>query len=257
MTSTRDPHTARSPRRPALDREVAMRLAATEYDRLIAVLERLNPEQWEAPTECPGWDVRDMAGHLLGMAQMAASIAETARQQVASKRRARRDGGLLIDALTAVQVEKNASLSTSDLLAALRSTGPKAVAARRRTPALVRNRRLPDAQDVGGAKEQWTFGFLLDVILTRDPFMHRIDIARATGVSVPATREHDGVIVDDVVREWAGRHGAPYRLELTGPAGGVWARGEAETITLDALDFCATVAGRPPGRGLLATQVPF
>ena len=55
-------------------------------------LERLSPEQWRAPTECPGWDVRAMVGHMLGMVQMVASVPEMLRQQLAATRRAKRDG---------------------------------------------------------------------------------------------------------------------------------------------------------------------
>ena len=249
--------TAETPVRPAFDHGTAMRLATEEYARLISLLEQLTPGQWASPTECPGWDVRAMAGHLLGMMQMAASIPETARQQLAAKKRAKRNGGLVLDALTALQVEQNAALSTSDLLTAMRTTAPKAVAGRRRTPAFVRNRTAPAAQLVGMRWERWTFGFLLDVILTRDPFMHRIDIARATGVLLPATAEHEGVLVHDVVREWADRHGAPYSLELTGPAGGTWSRESGDAIVMDAFDFCRAVSGRAPSQGLLATQVPF
>ena len=58
------------------------------------------------------------------------------------------------------------------------------------------------------------------------------------------------------MREWAGRHGQPYTLELTGPAGGAWGTG-GERITLDALDFCRVVSGRGEATGLLATAVPF
>ena len=123
-----------------------------------------------------------MAGHMLGMAQMAASLREMVRQQRAAAKRQKRDGGLSIDALTAVQVDKNAGLTTAEVVEAMRVVGPKAARARRRTPALVRNRTLPEPQDVAGEKECWTIGFLLDTILTRDPFMHRIDICRATGM---------------------------------------------------------------------------
>ena len=108
-----------------------------------------------------------------------------------------------------------------------------------------------------GREEWWTFGYLFDTILTRDPFMHRVDIARATGVPMTATAEHEGVIVDDVVREWAQRHGRPYTLELTGPAGGRWQEGDGEHITMDALEFCRALSGRGPTPGLLAQQVPF
>ena len=71
-------------------------------------------------------------------------------------------------------------------------------------------------------------GYLFDVILTRDPFLHRVDIALATETPMVATAEHEGVIVDDVVTEWASRHGAAYDLELTGPAGGHWRHGDGE-----------------------------
>ncbi len=253
---TIDQTTKTAPRVSQLERELAMGLAATEYDKVAALLERLTPEQWSAPTECPGWDVRAMAGHMLGMAQMAATLREMVRQQLAAAKRQKRDGGLNIDALTAVQVDKNAGLSIAELVEAMRAVGPKAARARRRTPALVRNRTLPEPQEVGGEKELWRIGFLLDTILTRDPFMHRIDICRATGVALDATADHEGHIVEDVVREWADRHGAPYRLELTGPAGGRWEEGSGELITMDAIEFCRAVGGRASHSGLLSVQVP-
>jgi hypothetical protein len=55
-------------------------------------------------------------------------------------------------------------------------------------------------------------GYLLDTILTRDPWMHRVDIARATGRDMVLTADHDGRIVADVVAEWARRHGQPFTL---------------------------------------------
>ena len=75
---------------------------------------------------------------------------------------------------------------------------------------------------VDGVEEQWTFGYLFETILTRDTWMHRIDTAEATGRPMVLTPEHDGVLVADLVAEWAGRHGAPFTLQLTGPAGGRW-----------------------------------
>jgi uncharacterized protein (TIGR03083 family) len=246
-----------APRAPELDRDVAMRLAATEYDRVVALLSALTPEQWSAPTDCPAWDVRAMAGHMLGMAQMVATLPETVRQQIGSQRRAKREGTSLLDALTALQVEKNADLEPGELVEEMRRVGPRAAGARRRVPGIVRARTMPGLQDVGDRQEPWTFGYLFDVILTRDPFMHRVDITRATGMPMPADPTHEGLIIDNVVREWAGRHGAPYELVLTGPAGGRWNRGDAEPTELDAFEFCRILSGRSPGAGLLAEQVPF
>ena len=192
-----------------------------------------------------------MAGHMLGMVQMIASVPEMMRQQVAAKRRARTEGGAVIDALTALQVEKNAGLTTDQLVEQVRRLAPRAVRARRRAPGVVRNQTIPNDD------EWWTMGYLFDVILTRDPFLHRVDITLATGAPMEATAEHEGRIVDDVVAEWAGRHGAAYDLELTGPAGGHWGRGEGERIGMDAFEFCRAISGRAPAEGLLRTQVPF
>ena len=248
---------AKNARRSILDRDVAMTLAATEYDRVVTVFEECTTEQWEMPTVCPGWDVRAMAGHMLGMAQMIATVPELVRQQATSLRSAKKTGGFSIDSLTALQVAKNANLSAGALVENMRMVGPRAVRSRRRAPALIRNRRMPEAQYVGGQPEWWTFGFLFDVILTRDPFMHRLDISDVTGTPVHATADHEGVLVDDIVREWAARHGQDFRLELLGPAGGSWGTGDAELITMDAFEFCRILAGRKPATDLLEEQVPF
>ncbi len=96
------------------------------------------------------------------------------------------------------------------------------------------------------------------MILTRDPWMHRLDLARATGQTPVLTADHDGIIVADVVSELAHRHGRSYRLKLTGPAGGRWSSGTAgEQIVMDAADFCRVVSGRRgPDHGRPAGPLP-
>jgi uncharacterized protein (TIGR03083 family) len=244
------------PRAPVLEREAAMTSAATEYTRAVAMLESVTPGQWALPTDCPGWDVRAVAGHMLGMAQMTATLPALARQQMAAQQGAKKTGTEMIDVLTALQVAKNAGLSPAEVITAMRAVGPKAARLRRKMPAFIRSRTMPGPMTVGNVQERWTLGFLFDVILTRDPFMHRLDISRATGIPVQATPAHEGVIVDDIVREWADRHGRPYTLSLSGPAGGTWGDG-GEHITMGALDFCRTVSGRGQATGLLSQQVPF
>ena len=78
-----------NPRESALSRPLALRLAATEYDRCTELFRSLPPGQWTAPTDCPAWDVRQMAAHMLGMVEMAASIRESLRQQRKAARPAR------------------------------------------------------------------------------------------------------------------------------------------------------------------------
>jgi len=253
MTMTRNSQPTR-PRTAALPRDTAMRLAATEYQRLADTLRALAPDDWARPTECAGWDVRAMASHALGMVEMAASIRENNRQV----RLARRRGGMFIDALTGLQVEERQHMTPEQITGRFAARAPKAARGRRRAPGFIRRRAMPDLQQVGGHDEAWTIGYLIDVILTRDPWMHRADIARATGADLVLTADHDGVIVADVVAEWAGRHGQPYTLHLTGPAGGAWAGGEGgPLIETDAVDFCRVLSGRGHASGLLATQVPF
>lgn len=241
-----------TPRAPVMPRDVAMRLAATEYDRMLGVLARLTPGQWEAATDCPGWRVRDLAGHTVGMTEMAASLPEQVRQM----RAARKAGGVFIDALTGLQVDSRRSDTTAELVARFAKVGPKAAKARRRTPGFVRRRAMPLPQVVGGVEERWTVGYLVDVILTRDTWMHRIDVTRATGQPLELTPEHDGVLVADVVTEWAQRHRQPCTLTLTGPAGGSWSFGSGgQQLDADAVDFCRGLSGR--GTPALATEVPF
>jgi uncharacterized protein (TIGR03083 family) len=257
MTADVAPRSRRRTMRPGLDHAWAMRLAATEYARVVATLEQLGPHDWAQPTDCPGWDVRAVAGHILGMARFASSLRQQARQQAVSARRAGRKGIASIDALTALQVEEHAALTTSELVEQLRTVGPRAVRGRSRVPGVLRSRiTIPEETD--GVAERWTLSFLYDTILTRDPFMHRLDIARATGVLVPPTADHEGVVVADVVAEWAARHGHPFVLELTGEAGGHWDQGDGgEHICMDAFDFCRVLSGRGDGPGLLTWHVPF
>jgi uncharacterized protein (TIGR03083 family) len=250
-----------NPRQPALPRPQAMRLGATEYDRCSEVFGSLEPDQWAAPTDCPAWNVRQMAAHMLGMVEMAASIRESLRQQRAASRIAGRTGVVYIDALTQLQVDERADWTPDRITERFRARAPKAAAGRRRTPAFVRPRTMSVRFDINGAEESWTFGYLIDIILTRDPWMHRLDIARATGAPLHLTADHDGVIVANVVAEWADRHGKDFALTLTGPAGGTWVTGEnGPSLTLDAIDFCRAVSRRSASVSLdelMNTEVPY
>ena len=253
MTTTIDAITTRR-RRSILDRTTAFRLADTEYGRYLELLESLGPEDWSRPTDCPAWNVREMAAHNLGQAEMAGSLSEAFRQVSASRRRA--ENG--VDALTAHQVETRRHLSPAEIIDRYRRAISAAVRARRRQSRLMGGLTFPDRQSVNGAEEAWTFGYLFETILTRDTWMHRVDTAQAIGRPMVLTAEHDGVLVADLVTEWAARHGAPFSLHLTGPAGGHWQVGEGGMeLTLDAVLFARTLSGRAPGSGLLAVQVPF
>ncbi len=244
--------------RPALDHRTAMRLARDEYRTMADTLDALSAADWTKPTDCTDWDVRQLGCHMVGMAAMATNPLEQKRQTRKAAAAAKAHRIPLLDALTGLQVSERVDWSPAEVVDGARKVGPKAARGRRFTPSFVRSRRLPVPQTVGGQVEHWSIGFLVDVILTRDPWMHRMDISRATGRAPELTAEHDGLLVADVVAEWARRHGAAYHITLTGPAGGEWSRGQGgEHIEMDAVDFCRALSGRDVGEGLLAVQVPF
>jgi uncharacterized protein (TIGR03083 family) len=246
----------RAPRKPAIDRDTAKKLMTIEYQRVVEQLRSLSPAEWRVETCNTGWDVQALASHLLGMVAMAASVREQMRQMRTAKKR----GGEFIDAMTGLQVEMYADWSPDRIVAEYARLAPKAVKGRLRMPGLLRTRTMADQQPINPPNEyeQWTFGYLVDVILTRDPWMHRTDIAAATGRDLQLTAEHDGVIIDDVAREWAGRHQQPCTLTLTGAVGRSYDFGTGgPSYTLDAVEFCRIVSGRGEGEGLLQTRVPF
>jgi uncharacterized protein (TIGR03083 family) len=238
-----------------LEHEEAMGIAATESERLLAAVDALAEPDWARQTDCDDWDVKALLGHLLGMFEMQADSDERDRQLSTAARECAASGGLRIDAMTALQVREHADLTPDELRAALHEAAPRGLAARRSTPEPVRAAPFdPEIPGVSG----WTIGYVVDVIHTRDPWMHRVDLARATGTPMTLTESHDGRIVADVVAEWARIHDQPFTLELTGPAGGDYCgHGGADPLEIDAVEFCRTLSGRGQGSGLLATQIVF
>ncbi len=245
-----------------LTRSSTESLARTEYARMASQLRSLAPDEWARPTDCPLWDVRAVAGHNVGMMATFTGFRRLFAALGAATKTSKRNGGPMIDALTSRQVADHANLSTDELITRVEEIGPRAARWRAKAPWLFR--KMPMKQDVGGTVETWRMAFLLDTILTRDPWMHRIDIARATGRELELTAAHDGCIVADVVAELARRYNKPFTLTLTGPAGGDFIAGDGsgEHVTIDAIEMCRTLSGRPPAdesqrTGLLATAVPF
>jgi uncharacterized protein (TIGR03083 family) len=246
---------------PLTHRE-AMRCQATELTRTLTLLESLDVTAWAAATDCPAWDVRAMYQHVLGACEAGASLRENIRQMRQALGFRKRNGGPLEAALSAVQVRERAHLSPPEIIGRLRAVAPRTVRGRTRMPGPVREHvRMPVD---GPVHETWKLGYLIDTIYLRDLWMHRIDAGRATGRPLELSTGHDGRIVADIVAEWARRHRRPFTLQLTGPAGGRYASSpdspdhpDAERLSLDAIEFCRTLAGRAPPAGLLTTIVPF
>jgi uncharacterized protein (TIGR03083 family) len=237
-----------------ITRPEARTLAEDETAAMVALLGDLTPEEWARRTDCPAWDVRAMAGHVLGMTEGFTGLRRMAGMFRAGGKLA--GDGPMIDGVTAYQVMMNEHLTTGELVARMAAAAPRQ--ARWRTERTLVRRMPMKEKFPDGTVEKWTMGYVFEVILTRDTWMHRVDVAQATGRTLDLTPEHDGRIVGDVVAEWAKRHGRPFTLELTGPAGGSYTGGSGGVeLTCDAVEFCRTLAGRVPGSGLLAQRVPF
>lgn len=203
-----------------------MHLATEEYRRMLELLVGLDERDWRSPTDCTAWDVRETVAHCVGMAEMQASVREAARQMRLGRKEA--NGRPVIDGANDLQVRERRERRHDQLVADLRDASVRAVRARRRVPALLRAFPVPFGPPLGTKP----LGYLVDRIYTRDVWMHRIDLSRATG--------------------------QPYDLTLDGPAGGRYSRGSGcDQYRLDAVEFARIMAGRAPGDGLLTTTVPF
>lgn len=228
-------------------------LSREQYVRLANVLSGLSDEEWAAPTPCTGWDVKALASHVLGGLECVRQPREFVRQYRAGVRLAKELKVGPVDGLNEIQVREHAHLSGPEIAQRIVDLIEPALRHRMRTPLLLRY-GIWTKLDVRG----WTpVAWVLDVVYTRDTFMHRLDVAEANGR--PA--DVDGVearIVADIVREWAERHGEPVTLRLTGPAGGTYVAGAGgPEIECDAVEFARVVSGRGAAEGLLATPVQY
>lgn len=225
---------------PPIDRSEMVTLATEEYRRMGDLLESLANQDWSAQTVCDDWTVRLMVAHLLGAAEANASIAENTHQFLRGKRRAKAMKAEHVDGINSIQVDERAHLSPADLLGRLRSVAPKAVRGRRKVPGILRRLKVPT-----GVGYDMTMGHLVDIVYTRDQWLHRIDICQAIGRRPVLSKDHDARIIADVVREWHSRHGAAFELILDGPAGGHYGSGlGGPLIEMDAVEFCLVLSGR-------------
>jgi uncharacterized protein (TIGR03083 family) len=243
---------------PVLTHKEAMALAATEYERYGDLIADLAPGEWSAATVCTGWDPADITRHLLGELEMSISFRENVRQLRVGKKIQRAKGyDHFVHGVNELQVAERETMGPAEIVATWRRRAPKALRARRRFPRVLRP--LP-AVDFGPILGRRSLAYMVDRVLTRDPWMHRIDICRALGRAPVLTPEHDGRIVADMVLDWALTHGHAFELELTGPAGGTFSQGTGgDALTIDAIEWIWILSGRSTDTqtGLLAKELPL
>ncbi len=228
----------------------AAEVALSQRSALVRQLEQLDPQQWLAVTECRPWRVRDIAAHVAGELVYTRNPFAYA-SLVAGWLRHYRDRSFL-DGTNEVAVRARRDWTTAEILDALRRDAPRAVPPRWARP-------LP-LGGVAALPPDATFGYLTDVVLPRDCWMHRQDIARATGVvaePVPSDTEVVAQVVRDLDRHWDGPDAV---LVLTGPSGGAWilgtsrpAPGSTPVARVDAAEFLRALSGRASDPQLFAS----
>ncbi len=240
----------------AINHHEAMGLAETEYRRYTDMLGQLRPDDWAVQTVNADWNVKQLTQHTLGFAQSNASFRVFVKAMRAGKKRAAIKGyDHFIHGTNEVQVEEREHLTTDELLAQWGATWPRALKGRRRFPPFMRSIPL-DFGPVIGKKPMGSY--LMDVVFTRDTWMHRIDTCRAVGLEPVLTQEHDGRLIEDMVAEWAKLYDLSITLHLDGPAGGTYVRGAGdEELTVDAVEWIWILSGRGTGSGLLEKELPL
>jgi uncharacterized protein (TIGR03083 family) len=218
-------------------------LAQTELSRLLTLLESLDVEDWGKPTACTEWNIRDMTAHQAGAYASGTGYGELIHQYTAVLK----PGQLAEDAINKRQLADRAAKSPAELIAEIRQHGATAV------HNWAYGFRLFKPLGIPHPATGWLgMRYLMLVVHSRDTWIHRLDICRATDRPFEQTIPHDSRINALVVRDLARLlqrklDGKAIALELTGIAGGSWRLGSgdpAATIRMDTLDFNIYASGR-------------
>jgi uncharacterized protein (TIGR03083 family) len=240
---------------PRIAHEEAMRIAAVENERFAAQLRSFDAADWAKPTDCTRWDVHALASHVIGSAAGQASPREFVRQIRGGRPLVAEAGQFWWDGMNELHVRERAGRRADQLIDEWETNARRALRSRSRLPRLIA--RLP-LLNLPAPVGRQPVSYLFDAGFTRDVWMHRIDLGHATARPLEIDQAHDGRIVADIVAEWASTHGEPFTLDLAGPAGGVFRAGSnGEHVTIDAIEFCRTLAERAHGVGILRHPLPL
>lgn len=215
-----------------------------EYAALIELVEQFTPDDWHRPTDCEGWTPREIVAHLAGAAESAVRWRKFIKHNAIATARAARGPLQHVDYMCASQIAERQRLNTAQLVADLRNWATQAPQKLRTKPAFVRSLQMPAS---AGLPQGATMATLFDVINTRDVWLHRIDLARATGRTRSITLAESEVVsqvLRDLDNQWT--HEA-VELTLTGPGGGSWQIGEGDpvaSVTEEAVAYLRLLSGR-------------
>jgi len=209
------------------------------------LLASIEGDEWHRRTVCDEWDVADIAGHLIGQAEDVNHLLSFPRRYAKAKRAY--PGVPRIDAHMMVQADEHRGTPPDELRAEFDSVWAKATRKISSEPALLR--RMSMTID-GFQSVKLSLGYIHDILLARDLWMHRDDVCHALGRPFDAG-PYAGEIVAQVMYDvidgpWWGDRPA-VEVELTGQGGGTYRLGRDEPVgraEVDAVGYMRTVSGR-------------
>ena len=197
-----------------VDREHAIAVLDEQYDAVIALAEGLAPDEWDLPTSCPGWSVKDNVAHVIGIEAMLLGRPTPEVTLPDELPHVRNDFGRVNEEW----IEAYRGRPTADVLADLRDT-----IAERRSALAGMDQAAFDAESFTPAGPD-SYGRFMR-IRVMDMWMHEQDIRAVVG----RPGHEEGLAPQAALDEMTGalgfvvgkRAGAPagsrVRFELTGP----------------------------------------
>lgn len=231
---------------PRVTRRESFAHRTSEIEAWLELIRSLDADDWGRPTVCTEWDVADIVGHLIGQADEVLRPWAFPRRELRARRRypdvARFDRHMM------VQADEYRGTPPTELIARFRRW-TKASLTILRLPRPIRavTVTIDDIPDPTFARVP--LGYVHDVLLPRDLWMHRDDVCRAVGRPFDAG-PHASELIAQVMLDlqvsgfWSG---PPVIVELTGAGGGRYQLGAGEligTASVDAVGYLRTVSGR-------------
>jgi uncharacterized protein (TIGR03083 family) len=206
------------------------------------LLASIEGDEWQRRTVCDEWDVADIAGHLIGQA-------EDVNRPLSFPRRYRKakrvyPGIERIDAHMMIQADEHRGTPPAELRTSFDQVWAKATQKISKNPELMRRMSMT----FNGYR--MNLGYIHDILLARDLWMHRDDVSQALGRPFdagPYAEELVAQVMYDVIDGpfWGERPAV--EVELTGPGGGTYQLGRGEPVgraAVDAVAYMRTLSGR-------------
>lgn len=236
----------------------AAAIGRAELACFLDLIAGLHPDELDRPTHCSLWSVRDLVAHQASHAQSGSGIRGFfAQLDPRLVRPYRKTGMSMLDALNQAQVDRRKDRPFEAVVAELRQETAASIESRMRLHPLTRAIRVP-VHPVG----LMPLSTLLMEIFPRDMWIHRLDIADATGRPFSLEAEHNDAVVAGIVRD-AGRQASKrlrsiaVELRLRGPRERAWSFGTGERVSMamDIADFARLTSERAaPEQVLQSTE---